>query len=58
MSFRRAAKLKEIAKREDRSVANVLELIVNRFLDSVDVEQFGITGHPGFMALTPPQKRI
>ena len=58
MSFRRAAKLKEIAKREDRSVANVLELIVNRFLDSVDVEQFGITRHPGFMALTPPQKRI
>jgi hypothetical protein len=42
----RIAKLQQIMKLEHRSMANVLELVINNWLDKVEVGQFGI--HGGF----------
>jgi hypothetical protein len=53
----RVKKLKAIADVEGRSVANILELLINRWLDGVEVSNFGIEHHPAFVGLMAPKKR-
>jgi hypothetical protein len=51
LTVERKEKLDEIAKREDRSVANIVEFVFSNWLDGVQVSQFGMASHPAFGGL-------